>query len=247
MTTEETRYQFVEVKTVRGAEQRSIAKKQAEGWELVDHQSGTVRTTLRFRRPKPPVPWKMFAGLGAAAVVLTAALGIGAFLEDDDSTHQVNAAETVEAQPAESSGPAPATDSATVAEPAEVLTVENNPDLAAVLQERGSCSPVMSDFAANYVGQTIQFDGYIGNVAVVSTFGSLYNILIGAWDFDESDVRGPDFQYREIAPVRELNLPGLVSPDDLRVPDRFRFTAVVDSYEPDTCLFLLDPVLTEPR
>ena len=35
MTTETTRYQFVEVKTVRGAEQRSIAKKQAEGWELV--------------------------------------------------------------------------------------------------------------------------------------------------------------------------------------------------------------------
>ena len=69
MTTETTRYQFVEVKTVRGAEQRSIAKKQAEGWELVDQQPGTVRTTLRFRRPKPPVPWKMLAGLRAAAVV----------------------------------------------------------------------------------------------------------------------------------------------------------------------------------
>lgn len=247
MTSEEAQYQFVEVKTVRGAEQRSIAKKQAEGWELVDQQQGTVRTTLRFRRPKPPVPWKMLAGLGAAVVVLIVVLGIGAFLESDDPAGQAGGAETSEVQPVETSEPAQPAGPVTVAEPAEVLTVENNPDLAAVLQERGSCSPVIADFAANYAGQTIQFDGYIGNVAAVSSFGTLYNILIGAWDFDESDVRGPDFQYREIAPVREMNLPGLVSPEDLRVPDRFRFTAVVDTYEPDLCLLLIDPVSTEPR
>lgn len=247
MTSEETQYQFVEVKTVRGAEQRSIAKKQAEGWELVDQQQGAVRTTLQFRRPKPPVPWKMLAGLGAVMVVLLAVLGIGAFLESDDPAGQASGAETSEVQPVETSEPAQPAGSVTVAEPAEVLTAENNPDLAAVLQERGSCSPAIADFAANYAGQTIQFDGYIGNVAAVSSFGTLYNILIGAWDFDESDVRGPDFQYREIAPVRELNLPGLVSPEDLRVPDRFRFTAVVDTYEPDLCLLLIDPVSTEPR
>ena len=247
MTSEESRYQFVEVKTVRGAEQRSITKKQAEGWELVDQQQGTLRTTLRFRRPKPPVPWKMIGGLGAAAVVLIAVLGIGALLESDDPADQASAAETSEVQPDETPEPAPPVDPATVTETAEVLTIDNNPDLAAVLQERASCSPIIADFAADYAGQTIQFDGYIGNVAAVSTFGALYNILIGVWDFDESDVRGPDFQYREIAPVRQLNLPGLKSPDDLRVPDRFRFTAVVDTYDPDTCLFLLNPVSTEPR
>lgn len=147
MTTEEPRYQFVQVKTVRGAEQRSINKKQAEGWELVDQQPGTVRTTLRFRRPKPPAPWKMLAGFGVAAVVLIAVLGIGAFLEDGDSASQINGAETVDVQPVETSDPAPASDTAAGTEFDEALTIDNSLELAALLQEGDYCSPAVADFA----------------------------------------------------------------------------------------------------
>lgn len=247
MTTEEIRYQFVEVKTVRGAEQRSIAKKQAEGWELVDQQSGTVRTTLRFRRPKPPVPWKMLAGLGAAAVVLFAIIGIGALLEDDDSANQVNAAETVEAQPAETSDPAPDADPAAVAEFDEVLTIDNSRELAALLQEGDYCSPAVARFAATHAGRTIQFDGHIAAMNTHGSYDTRYDILLGARDFNESDGRGPAFQYRDVAPVSDLNLTGPGIPDAIGATDRFRFTAMVDGYEENSCRLLLDPVSTETR
>lgn len=79
------------------------------------------------------------------------------------------------------------------------------------------------------------------------SYNTRYDILLGARDFNESDGRGPAFQYRDVAPVSDLNVIGPGIPDAIGVTDRFRFTAVVDGYEENNCLFLLDPVSTETR
>ena len=36
-------------------------------------------------------------------------------------------------------------------------------------------------------------------------------------------------------------------PDSMKVGDKLRIKATVEEYEPNTCLFLLDPVSTEYR
>lgn len=249
MAGKDIEYQSVEVKVVRGAEQRTITKRQADGWELVDQQPGTVRSTLVFRRPKPPVPWKLVAGLGAGLVAILAFAGVMAVLEEGDAEDPTESSQTVADTPAEdpvSAEPAPG-DSEANAPMAEILTVQNSPELAAVLEERGTCTQAAADFASRFAGQTIQFDGHVGNVANIGTFSDRYNILIGAWDLDESNLRGPDFQFRDVYSVDELNFPGLESIEQLTYGDRLRVTARVGEYEPDPCLFVIEPIATEFR
>jgi len=42
MTGEETRYEFTEIKAIRGTESKTITSKQQQGWELVTQQEGRL-------------------------------------------------------------------------------------------------------------------------------------------------------------------------------------------------------------
>lgn len=47
------RYEKKTVRALRGREQGVVAKAQAEGWEVVNRDSGTLRSTLELRKPRP--------------------------------------------------------------------------------------------------------------------------------------------------------------------------------------------------
>ncbi|WP_440220557.1 DUF4839 domain-containing protein [Dietzia sp. MNB45] len=250
MANEDIRYQFVEVTAVRGTERRAAAKKEAEGWELVEQDQGRVKTTLKFRRPKPPLPRKQIAIAAGVAVVLGGILAVGVALEGDDDAVEAESAAAVVEEPAEPLDVPPATNAETPSDSpvaVEPLTAGTNPDLAGLLQLTDTCSPSIADFAATYAGQTIQFDGHIGALANYETYDTRYLVLLSAGDFDESNPVGPNFQYRDINLVSDLNWTGTNIPDGIEVNDRFRFTSTVKSYEEQTCLLLLEPVATEAR
>ena len=59
---DEIKYEYKTVQTVRGTDGLVISKMQKDGWELVEQLPGRLRTTLNFRRPKRPLPWRLFAG-----------------------------------------------------------------------------------------------------------------------------------------------------------------------------------------
>jgi hypothetical protein len=90
------RYESKSVTTLRGTEGRSIAKWQNQGWEFVDQSAGTLKTTLNFRRPKPPLPKRQIAIGAGAALLLAGVIALGALLEDrggkDDSATQTSTA-----------------------------------------------------------------------------------------------------------------------------------------------------------
>ncbi|MGG7104777.1 DUF4839 domain-containing protein [Rhodococcus sp. DN22] len=247
MTGEETQYEVTEIKAIRGTEAKTITRKQQEGWELVTQQQGTLRTTMTFRRPKPKTPWRLWAVLGGAAVILAGIMTVGALLEDDSdaSTTEAGAASSTE-QP--SPQPAPERSAEPAApETAEILTIDNNEDLARILHDTDQCGQPVADFATQYAGRTIQFDGHI---AAMNNFNNKtrYDILIGARDFDLSDLSGPDFQFRDVNIVSDLHLIGPDIPDTLGVKDTLRVTAVVGKFEEKRgCLLQLDPVSTEIR
>lgn len=107
-------YEYKSVQAMRGMESRAIAKVQSEGgWELFDQTQATLRTTLKFRRPKPETllskAWKMFRGLapvqqrvvaaGISVLLLFAAVGIGtsAAQEKDATKSSATAAVSEEA------------------------------------------------------------------------------------------------------------------------------------------------------
>ncbi len=84
MVDDGARYDLKTVKAMRGAEGRSIAKWQKDGWELVDQSAATLHSTLTFRRRKPPVPVRQMLIAGAVALVLVGIIGIGAVLEGNE-------------------------------------------------------------------------------------------------------------------------------------------------------------------
>jgi hypothetical protein len=51
-------YLFMTVKAIRGREAATKAKWQSQGWEFDSQSQGTLRSELKFRKPKPK-------GLGA--------------------------------------------------------------------------------------------------------------------------------------------------------------------------------------
>lgn len=99
MSSKEPRYEITEIKAFPGTESKAITSKQQEGWELVSQQHGRVRTTLSFRRQKPPVPWKMWATVGGVGVILGSIITVGALLEDDAPSAAENTATSSTEQP----------------------------------------------------------------------------------------------------------------------------------------------------
>lgn len=145
-----------------------------------------------------------------------------------------------ESSPDETEAPAPApTD--------EPLTVESSPEFASLLLLGDYCDADIAAFAETNGGRTISFDGNIGALANNSGSSTRYDILLGAGDYDENAQLGPAFQFRDVNITSDLGLTGSNIPDSLAIGDNIRVTAIVDSYEENSCLLLLDPVSTEYR
>ncbi len=125
----------------------------------------------------------------------------------------------------------------------EILTVENSPELAAILAEGDYCADSIHAFATTYQSRTIEFDGHIA-------FVSLHPGRQTRWDFlispgEAPGVVGPAFQFRDVGRA-ELNLtdesmPGLNQGDNLHI------VAQVVEYNSASCLFFLDPISTGVR
>nr|WP_254367842.1 DUF4839 domain-containing protein [Microbacterium sp. NC79] len=237
------------VKSIRGRESRAIEKWEKEGWELVSQPPGKIQTEIVLRRPKKKLPIVLFAILGGLAVtglivgVIVSSINAGENVPDAEPTTITSEA------PAEPSAPAseatePSETPSTTNE-SEAITIDNNAEFAALLQERDYCSPVVSTFAEKYAGKTIELDASIGAMNNHDGSATRYDILISAGDFSETTAVGPAFQFRDVN-AGDLHLTDN-DRDAFGVGDNLRVTATVEKYEQQSCLFLLDPVETSFR
>ena len=117
------------------------------------------------------------------------------------------------------------------------LTVENSPDLAALLAVPNSCSETIQTFAAQYQGRVIEFDGSVSAMSHHGTYETRYDILVAPGDEGPSSTIGPSFQFRDVNPSSDLNTPG-----SLGVGDKLHVVGRVGDYSSEQCLFLLTPV-----
>lgn len=246
-----TKYDINTVRTIRGTEPLTRAKWEKDGWEFVSQEQGKLRTEMTFRKPKTPVPWKPFAVIGGVLVVLGIIIGINVALSPDDNDvtplATTSPRSTPDADPDRSPEPTAAPESETTTAPESVvLTAENNADLAALLTGPQD-GPTVEAFATKYEGQSIEFDGSIGAMNQHGSYATRYDILISVGDFSETQsFGGPNFQFRDVNVTNDLNLTGTV-PDTIGVGNNLHVVARVGIYEPDTMLFLLDPVTTQIR
>lgn len=240
--TDHLKYMHKKVNTLRGAESRSIAKWQKRGWELVEQETGRVRTTLHFRRP---IPWKLAGAAAAGLVVLVAASGIASAVgggDEEPAKAAVTPSETVSASESPSDTPS-VTPSETVSETPtsaarevpQVLTPANSKEFGKLMRD-DYCSGAIGKFAKEYPGHQVAFDGSVVNVARV---GGGYDITLGFGDKGPNTIDGPVFKYAHVS-MSALNFAG--GSGRVAAGDLLHIVATVGHYEANQCLFYLDPV-----
>lgn len=257
MTGDDAQYEFRSVQTVRGAEARTVAKLQKEGWEFVSQsQEQLLRTKMTFRRLKlKQQPWRSW-GAGAAAVVVTAVIAVNAISERGSSTES----STPPSVPAIVATEEPTTQSSEVpsarsenfspsppqSESVDPLTAENSADLAVLLTGTATGGDMVEGFAAKYRGRIIEFDGCIVAMNNHDAYKSRYDILISAGDYSATKSQGPNFQFRNVG-ISDLHLIGSPVPDYVGKRDNLHIVARVGKFESFQELFLLDPISTSVR
>ncbi|MDO4183015.1 MAG: DUF4839 domain-containing protein [Coriobacteriia bacterium] len=126
-------------------------------------------------------------------------------------------------------------------EATKVLTVENSPDLAALLEDESA--DTCTAFASKYAGRTIEFDGSVDYVANHGSSTTRFDFLLSAGDYSEVSQRGPTFRFND---VNRLNLHLPDNCEGLYTGDNVHIVATVDKYDTDKGFFL-KPVSVSPR
>ena len=107
--------------------------------------------------------------------------------------------------------------------------------------------PIFAEFAKEYEGKTIEFDGYIFDMMHHGNYKTRYDILVLAGNFSDPTYSGPNFLFEDVNIVHDLKLTGSNIPDTIGRGEKLHITAEVREYNETTGLFLLDPVSTEIR
>jgi uncharacterized lipoprotein YehR (DUF1307 family) len=137
-------------------------------------------------------------------------------------------------------------DNSNVEKEEEILTVENNKELATILSTKDETSPLFKEFAEKYVGRTIEFDGNTAYVSPYRDYKTRFNYLIFAGDYSTTTFSGPEFQFRNVD-YYGLHLTGDNIPDPFGTGHNIRITAKVVGFDEDPNLFLLEPVSIKMR
>jgi len=123
----------------------------------------------------------------------------------------------------------------------EILTADNNAELAAILSFCSDDYTIVEEFATKYKDSIIEFDG---NVAYMNNHGDYttrFDILIGTGDYDENSMRGPGFQFRDVN-ANDMDIETLWLEDYLQIGDNIHVVAKVVAFDANSQLFLLDPI-----
>ena len=128
----------------------------------------------------------------------------------------------------------------------EVWTIENSPELAAVLALKNENDSKISEFAQNYKGETIEFDASVRSITNHDGYTTRYNVLVSAGDFDTNTQQGPNFQFCDVN-YYDLGLEDMDVENVLSVGQNIHVIAEVGEYNEDNTLFELKPVLVTIR
>lgn len=128
----------------------------------------------------------------------------------------------------------------------EILTVDNNKELAEILSTKDESSPLFKEFAQKYAGRTIEFDGNTAYVSKHGNYETRFNYLIFAGDYSTTTFSGPEFQFRNVN-YYDLHLTGDNIPDPFGVGLNIRIIATVEEYDENPGLILLKPVSIKMR
>lgn len=128
----------------------------------------------------------------------------------------------------------------------DILTVENCEDLANLLSLKDPFDPSVAEFAEEYKGCIIEFDGCIAYLNNHGDYNTRYDILLYGCDYSETSGSGPNFQFEDVG-VHDLGIKDLYLPDYITAGRNVHIVAEVEEFDPNSGLFKLDPVSITDR
>lgn len=128
-------------------------------------------------------------------------------------------------------------------EEAPNITVDNNPEFAAVLSNRTDDDSSYIAFAEKYNNQIIEFDGHIEYLGLYEDYNTRWEALIvfGDWAGWESSYTGPVFKTRDFN-MQEVTFEGLME-TEMNV----HVVARIEKYDEQAQLFFIDPITITQR
>lgn len=140
------------------------------------------------------------------------------------------------------------TEEATVIDNNSILSEENCSDLTNMLAASGEINPLYEEFATKYKDQIVEFNGHIEYVTNHGDYSTRWDILLSYGDWvDENTVSsGPIFKFNDVG-LSELGIKDLYLPDFVSVGNNIYIKANVESYDKETGIFYLKPLLIEAR
>ena len=122
-----------------------------------------------------------------------------------------------------------------------IITVENNEEFKTLLQTDDQNT--IKDFIQKYKGQTIEFDGYIADLAKNK---SKYDILIYSGDYNPDEATGPNFKFVEISLISNPVFKPF-NGENIRKGQNVHIKAEVGGYNSTQDLIFLSPIEVSPR
>lgn len=138
----EPEYRFLEVKCVRGFENRTIAKWENDGWEFLSQKPATIQSTLKFRREKGKLDkqTKALIFMGGLVAIILVIIGLTTGFKDSPKE--------TSSEPVATSTPTPTPEETPEATPTPAPTPEETPaDEPAITAEQASAREI----AVNYL------------------------------------------------------------------------------------------------
>ena len=132
-------------------------------------------------------------------------------------------------------------DEETSIEKDNVLTIDNNEDLKKLLALKDECDPFIQEFFDKYKGKTIEFDGNIVYMSKHEDYNTRFDIMIGSGDYQKDSQQGPNFKFEDVN-ANDLDIETLFLENVLSVGVNVHVIAVVDDYNSNNTLFLLEPI-----
>ncbi|NHM13583.1 DUF4839 domain-containing protein [Xiamenia xianingshaonis] len=123
------------------------------------------------------------------------------------------------------------------------LTADNDADFAEFLDSEDYGA--ISSFANSHIGQVIEFDGNVADVAHHEGFDTRFDYLIYVGDYSETSAHGPIFQFEDVN-YYDLNLAD-GSPDTIGVGLNLRIKAKIVDYDSNADITKLDPIEVSVR
>lgn len=124
------------------------------------------------------------------------------------------------------------------------ITIENSEEFAAVFATKNEFADIVKTFAKEHVGDLIEFDGHVADIAYHGSYKTRFDYLIFCGPYRESDFYGPMFQFSDVN-YSDLKLVGDNIPDSVPYGMNLHIIAKVVGYNEMSGLFALEPVAIE--